>query len=403
MAWKKVEPMEIRMQFVFDWKRNDVTMTELCMRYKISRKTGYQWLRRYQTRGAEGLRERSRRPHRHPTKTSAYWVQRVVELRVKHPRWGPKKFRAILRCRSSRPQAVPAASTLGGILQRAGLVPARRRRNRRRTLRREPLSAPQRPNEVWAVDYKGWFGTQDGCRCDPLTVSDVTSRYVLLARALPDQSYELAQKAFRRLFREYGLPERIRCDNGGPFASKGAGGLSRLSVWWMLQGIAVEWITPGHPEQNGVHERMHRTLKADTTQPPASTLGAQQQRFDRWRTEFNQERPHEGLSMRTPSQDYEPSSRRYTGRLQPPRYESAYTVRRVRSTGQIKWQGRFRFIGESLRGMRVGLKCGNEGRWEVYFGKLLLGELADAAPGGLLATLVVPLGRRKERQKGQKV
>ena len=248
-----------------------------------------------------------------------------------------------------------------------------------------------------------------GSLCEPLTVSDVASRYVLAVRGLPDQSVERTQKAFRKLFRERGLPECIRCDNGGPFASTGAGGLSRLSVWWQQLGIAVEWITPGHPEQNGVHERMHRTLKAETASPPARHMRAQQRRFDPWRRRFNQERPHEALSMQVPAQHYRRSGRRYPGRLPVVRYPGAYAVRRVRSNGEIKWQGRKQFLGDALIGMRVGVKSMSSERHKVYFGLVLLGELHDHGTRGFHPVVTrpssngeifsSPLGGRKGRKK----
>src|ERR1051325_4830493 len=266
-AWLRVDPMEQRVQFVHEVKQQIESISCLCRKFGISRKTGYKWLHRYRLHGWKGLHELSRRPRRCPHRTNAAWVRRIRKLRHKYPHWGWKKLRVMLQRRARRPHTVPARSTIWQIMRRQGQSVRSKRRRGRTVLRGVPLREAGQANQVWAVDFKGRFRTRDGRWCEPLTVSDVASRYVLAVRALPDQSVERTQKAFRKLFRERGLPECIRCDNGGPFASTGAGGLSRLSVWWQRLGISVEWITPGHPEQNGVHERMHRTLKEETASP----------------------------------------------------------------------------------------------------------------------------------------
>ena len=389
MAWKWVRPMDERVRFVWDVQRGFESVSQLCRQFGISRKTGYKWMARYEAEGIEGLRERSRRPRRSPTRTDEHWVRTVVEQRRAHPRWGPKKLWQLLgRVRRVGPR--PAVSTIGLILRREGLAERRRRRGRPRVTPSGPLQRPTRPNQVWAVDFKGWFRTGDGRRCEPLTVSDVYSRYVLLVRALPDQSYERTKQAMSELFRQYGLPERIRCDNGGPFASTGVGGLSRLSVWWMQLGIVVERIEPGHPEQNGVHERMHGTLKADTIRPAAANGRAQQRRFSRWRAQFNEHRPHEALSMQTPSQWYRRARRRLPRRLTPWSYSWEYAVRRVRHNGEIKWRGRRRYVGQALHGVAVGLKPTDHGTTAVYLGSLWLGDLEQTDAGGLRPTVSSP-------------
>ena len=396
MAWNLVKPMKQRVRFVLEVKRMLHSVVEVCQMFGISRKTGYKWLDRYRVQGLQGLRQRTCRPHRMPSRTPTHWVRRILSLRRKYPRWGPKKLRALLRRRMRRSQALPARSTIGLILQRAKLSAPRRSRRERTTVSGPPLRVAQRPNELWAVDYKGRFRTADGRWCEPLTVSDVASRYVLAVQALPDQRWERAQKVFRKLFRQRGLPDCIRCDNGGPFASTGAGGLSRLSVWWRQLGIELEWITPGHPEQNGVHERMHLTLKQDTASPPAANRRAQRLQFGRWQREFNQQRPHEALGDRRPSEVYERSRRRYPKRLVVMHYPAPYEVRRVRSNGEIKWRGRRRFVGDALEGMRIGLKEAGRGRHEVYFGSVLLGDLRERDAGGLRSVVTRPaLGRAK--------
>jgi transposase InsO family protein len=389
MAWKRVLPMEERIGFVLDVERADRTVSELCRLYEISRKTGYKWIGRFRAGGMEGMRERSRRPLHCPHRTALEWEDRVFHERLKHPRWGPKKIRAVLEDKGFS-DPVPAASTIGNILDRGGLVRARRRRRRRRSLPAGPLTEARRPNHVWAVDYKGWFRTADGRRCDPLTVSDLYSRYVIGVRACPNHRYPWARRTFEGLFGQYGLPEIIRCDNGAPFASSGAGGLGSLSVWWILLGIKLELIRPGRPEQNAIHERMHLTLKQEACAPPAVNYRAQQRRFDQWQQEFNQERPHEALGMKRPAQLYRPSPIGYDRRMTNPCYPANYEVRRVRKNGEIKWCGRKRFIAKPLGRLSVGVKRVDQNHSQVWFGSILLGDLYDKDPGGLRPTVYVP-------------
>ena len=389
MAWKMVLPMEERIRFVLAVEQRDYFIAELCRQYGISRKTGYKWIRRYRAEGVDGMRERSRSPLSCPHKTSQQWVDRIVQHKLKHPRWGPKKIRIILQ-EQGWPEPIPAASTIGNILDRAGLVEPRKRRRRRKRSFQGPFTQAERPNNVWAVDYKGWFRTRDGHRCDPLTVSDLYSRYILGVKALPNQAYTAARDVFEYLFSHYGLPEVIRSDNGSPFASTGAGGLSRLSVWWILLGIKLELIAPGHPEQNGSHERMHLTLKQEACCPASANHRAQQRRFNKWRKEFNEQRPHEALQMKKPAQMYHRSDVTYPKSLIEPSYPPGYQLRRVRTSGEIKWCGRKRFIGEALKGAPVGIKRIDENHSQVYFGSILLGDLHDADTRGLRPSVYVP-------------
>src|SRR6185295_15651836 len=262
------------------------TMSELCAAFGVSRKSGYKWLQRYRDAGVEGLRERPRAPLHHPNATPAELVQQLIAARKQHGFWGPRKLVRTLR--RAQPQLPwPAPSTVGAILARHGLVTPRRRRRGGVAVGRPALSPPTYPNQVWGVDYKGWFRLGDGQRCDPLTISDLFSRYVLACRRVPRLTAHCARPVFERAFREYGLPDAIRSDNGIPFASVGLGGLSQLAVWWIKLGIALERISPGRPDQNGRHERMHRTLKRETALPPCATAAAQQRRFDRFRIRFN--------------------------------------------------------------------------------------------------------------------
>ena len=401
MALKNVLPMEERARFVLEVEKAEMSVAELCRRYGVSRKTGYKWIRRYRAEGLDGIRERSSRPHTCPHKTNQDWETRIITERVKHSSWGPKKTRELL-FRSSLEEKVPAASTIGDILRRAGLV-SRHRRRSRKTYYSGPLTEAMYPNHVWAVDYKGWFRTGDGKRCEPLTISDLYSRYVVEVRALPDQSYEQARGVFERVFEEYGLPEIIRSDNGGPFASRGAGGLSRLSVWWVLLGIRPEFIAKGHPEQNGVHERMHLTLKKEATVPASRNLREQQGRFDIWREEFNENRPHEALKMKVPAKRYRRSTRvcqRGINNKKQIKYPEGYKVRRVRRSGEIRWKGKMRFVGAALKGEWVGIKQFEEGHNQVYFDYIFLGDLYDIDYKGLRPMVGV---HENNVKKGEKV
>jgi transposase InsO family protein len=298
--------------FISDCLRGEEPMTVLCERYGISRETGYVWRRRYDAEGPAGLEERSRAPLRHGASTAAELVVRIIEARQRKPYWGPKKLRATL-AEQDACAAWPSLSTIAEILRREGLSQPRRRRRRSLTVER-PFAEITAANDAWCIDFKGWFRTADRTRCDPLTVSDAYSRYLLGLQIVAPVT-EAVEPAMDRLFHDFGLPRAIRSDNGAPFASVGAGGLSRLSVKWAKMGIALERIYPGQPQQNGRHERMHGTLKAQTCAPPAATPAEQQERFDEFRAEFNDDRPHEALGQRPPKQFYAPSLRPYPRRL----------------------------------------------------------------------------------------
>lgn len=398
MAWKEVSAMEAIMSFVLDVKAAVFSFASLCREHKISRQTGYKWWRRFRAGGIAGIYERSCRPHFCPHRASRQWAGRAVALRVRHPHWGPKKLRAKLAQRYGL-EGLPAASTLGRLLVGQGLVRSRRRRRHGPVQSRSELTVAVRPNHVWAVDFKGWFRTGNGQRCDPLTVSDLYSRCVLGCQVVDRPTGPQVRRQFERWFQEYGPPEVIRVDNGSPFGSTGAGGLSALSVWWLGLGIQVEYITPGQPQENGGHERMHRTLKAETTKPAAYTAAAQQRRFDAWVREFNQERPHEALGQVTPQSLYRRSHRVYGPAETPWAYAVDWAVRRVRSNGQIKWQGRLRFIGQACCGQRVGLVAVAPGRHQVYLRDWLLGDLHEDQPGGIAPT--VRVGRRAAHNRKQ--
>ena len=364
--------MDQRVAFIADWLRDEWTMTELAERYQISRKTAYKWVDRYEEDPEHGLAERSRAPHAHGRAVADELRVAVRALRRAHPHWGPKKLRAVLATRDPA-RAWPAASTMGDLLRREGLSQPRRRVRYVVPLTR-PLAAAHAPNDVWSADFKGWFRTADGTRCDPLTVADARSRFVLCCRIVAPSGRGV-RPWFERTFREYGLPRALRTDNGTPFATTGAGHLSQLSVWWLKLGIQLDRIARGHPEQNGRHERFHLTLQQETTTPPAATPRQQQRRFDRLRHEFNAERPHEALGQQPPAQIYVPSPRPYPARLEDPWYDATHQVRRVTAKGQIKWQGDMVFISEAMRREPVGLVETAGGDWTVRFMQVELGRI----------------------------
>jgi putative transposase len=376
MPWREVCPMDEKMRFIAALLAEEESVTALCEEYGISRKTGYKWLVRYLEGGPAGLAERSRAPGVVPWAISRAEAEAIIAVRRAHPSWGPKKLRVKLQQRAPE-QGWPAPSTIGELLHREGL--SRPRKRRRRTVPNPSrLSSAVMANDVWCIDFKGWFRTGDGARCDPLTVSDAFSRYLLCSRVVTAPRYADCRCELEQVFREHGLPRVIRSDNGAPFASVGAAGLSRLSVWWVKLGITPERIAPGKPEQNGRHERMHKTLKAETASPPAANLAQQQQRFDRFRHEFNHERPHEALGQTPPARHWAPAPRCYPARLEDPHYGADFEARRVRHNGEIKWQGESIFIGQALIGEVVGLCETADGDAELYFGPLPLGCIDGA-------------------------
>lgn len=373
MPWVESSTMEAKMKFIAAVLEGEESMTELCERFEVSRTAGYQLLRRYEREGAAALEPRSRAPHRVPWAITRAQQESILALRDEHPQWGPKKLKAKL-CKESPAQPWPALSTIGELLKREGRISARRRR-RTAYPSTTVLKPALQPNAVWCVDFKGWWRTGDGQRCDPLTMTDAYSRFLLCAQLVERCDYECCRRALERVFREYGLPAVMRSDNGPPFASVGAGGLTHLAVWWVKLGILPERIAPAMPQQNGRHERMHRTLKAECATPPASNRTAQQRRLDEFRAEFNYQRPHEALGQTPPVQHYQPSPRPYPARLQDPVYPDDCELRRVRHNGQLRWEGELVFLSEALCGEVVGLCENPDGDQEVYFGPLHLGTI----------------------------
>ena len=305
MPWRETAPMKERMRFVTDWERDLYSMVELCERYGVSRKTGYKWVARYEREGPDGLGERSRAPHHCPHRIAADVAAAICDGRRQHPSWGPDKILHWLQRRHPELE-LPATSTAGDLLARRGLVKKRRRR-RHYTHPGVVPPTTARPNDLSTADFKGHFRTRDGIYCYPLTVADQHTRYLLGCHGLLSTKGHGVRPVFDRLFREYGLPRAIRTDNGVPFATTGIHGLSQLNVWWIRLGIQHQRILPASPQQNGVHERMHRTLKAATARPPKDHLVAQQRAFNRFRVLYNDERPHQFLGGRTPGSLYQPS------------------------------------------------------------------------------------------------
>jgi len=362
--------MEEKLRFVFEYELSERSMSELCRCYQIARETGYVWLRRYRAAGVAGLVERSRAVQRHANQTPEAIERRVVELRQAHMCWGPRKLKRILE-RDEPGRNWPVASTIGALLKREGLVVARPKRWRTAPYTK-PLAHADAANRVWCADFKGWFRTADGQRIDPLTISDAHSRYLLRCQAVEKTDTARVQAIFEAAFREQGLPQAIRTDNGAPFASRALAGLSRLAVWWIKLGIVPERIAAGHPEQNGRHERMHRTLKQEAAQPPAANRRQQQQALDRFRQQYNEVRPHESLEMRTPASVYQPSPRPFPARLPEPQYPESMLVRSVRPHGCFRWKKHDVFLTEVLWGEQVGLLAEDDRWYTIYFAQLPL-------------------------------
>ena len=375
MPWSETSPMDQRTQFIADYLRGVFAVSELCAHYGVSRKTGYKWIDRYLRQGPAGLDERSRRPWHSPNTTAPEIVEAFLDVRRRHPSWGGKKILAIVHKRHPRWE-LPGRSTVCEILKRHGMV-AKRRTRRKIGHPGKPTSSILAPNDVWSADFKGQFKTGNGIYCYPLTVADGFSRYLLGCQGLYTTAVAEAKPVFARLFREFGLPRRIRTDNGVPFATNTLARLSSLSAWWVRLGILPELIEPGKPQQNGRHERMHKTLKAEATKPPAGNLAAQQRKFNRFREEFNHVRPHEALDQQVPASVYRSSPREMPAKLPALEYPDRFEVRYVSNNGGIRWNSSWVNVSIVCAGEYVGLEEIDDGIWEVYFGALKLGRLHE--------------------------
>jgi len=371
MPWREVKPMDEKVLFIADYLRSDDSMTMLCQRYGISRKTGYKWVNRYHAKGMDGLREQSREPQNSPTKTPYVVRKAIVEIRKKRGRIGAKKLRVLL-AKQFPEELIPSKTTINNILTQEGLVLPNKKRNRVSPYA-QPFAPVNAPNELWSADFKGQFKTRNGRWCYPLTVMDHDSRFLLGCEGLDGTRFRESKAVFEQLFREYGLPHRVRTDNGVPFASRAAGGLSSLSVWWIRLGIMPERIKPGRPQQNGRHERMHRTLKQAVTRPPAASRSAQQKRFDEFCQDYNYERPHEALNQSTPASRYRPSLKPYPEKLPELEYPSYFEIKKISSHGIAYWRGRYIYISHLLIGETIGMSEVDDGIWDVYFGHLRIG------------------------------
>lgn len=377
MPWKSSTPMDLRREFMERVLRGE-RVTDLCREYGISRKTGDKFKQRFKRMGLAGLEDQSRAPRVIPHRTPAEMVELLLAEKQRYPTWGPKKLKEILERRLQRP--FPAASTISEILCKHGFV-QRRGRRKPKTPSPTPLRTASAPNDLWCIDYKGQFRLGDGTLCYPLTITDQFSRFILCCDGMGKIADADAREACEETFRTYGLPAAIRSDNGTPFASTGLAGLSKLSVYWMRLGIECERIRPAHPEENGQHERMHRTLKFETTRPARSNLLQQQERFDAFVSEFNYERPHEALEMKRPADVHHPSPRTYPTSLPEPTYPTHDDVLRVSRFGEIQLVGRARHLTRALAGQLVGVRELRDGGWLVSFMHLDLGVVAKGQPG----------------------
>ena len=402
MGWKGVTVMDQRVRFIAEYLKGYFPFNELCLQFTISRKTGYKWVERYEHGGPEGLADRSRRPQTCPHTTNDTVIEALVRARLKHPTWGPKKLLEILAPSYSD---LPAISTAADILKRKGLITGSKKRLRRKHPGC-PRTIANEPNDIWSADYKGHFKMRNGLYCYPLTVCDMRSRYLLGCHAHEAISLEETKRHFTRLFQEYGLPLRIRTDNGVPFASNALARLSTLSVWWVKLGIYPEQIELGKPQQNGRHERMHRTLKKEATIPPEKNLSAQQKRFDLFRDEYNAERPHEALGMKTPSSVYIPSSRTMPKKLNHFDYPYHFEVRRVSRNSGIRWRNRWVQVSSTLAEEYIGFEEIEDGIHSVYFCDMLIGrffeetlKIKDVIERVPVRQTVVECGNPKTRRK----
>jgi putative transposase len=371
MPWKQTDPMNQRIEFALKAIKTD-NFRALCQEYGISPKTGYKWRERFLAEGLNGMEEESRRPKNSPDALGDEVICDIIRIKNQHLAWGPRKVRAIYGRTHDK---TPSESSFKRVLERAGYTQKRPLRRRQEGGRLYSGKRAQAPNEVWTVDFKGWWYGADGRRCEPLTVRDEFSRYVLDLRALPNARTQSVRQSFERLFEKHGLPGAIRSDNGSPFANTAAVlGLTRLSAWWLVLGIDLERGRPGCPQDNGGHERLHLDIHLELEK---ERLGAQQAHLDEWRRTFNEERPHEALGMKFPAELYRASSKKFTGAPEDLSYTDMAS-RKVQSTGTIGWAGSQYFISTALQGWSVGVQPLKQGRCNVWFGRLLLGQLEPA-------------------------
>jgi putative transposase len=376
MPWEEHSVLDQRVQFIGLYLQDVLSFSDLCRSFGISRTTGYKFVDRYNQYGLAGLEDQPKAPYSHPNATDEQTQFQIVRLRTQHPSWGPKKLRTVLT-RDFPGGRWPAQSTIGDMLKAKGLVPTRRRNLSTCATASYDLSNPNAPNAVWTADFKGQFKLQNNQTCYPLTICDRCSRMILKCQALPSTATDPAKAVWVATFREYGLPAVIRSDNGAPFASVGLGGISRLSAWWIRLGVFPERIQPGKPQQNGSHERMHKTLKQEVAARPQANPKLQQQAFDDFVYEYNNIRPHEALAQRVPASLYCASPRQYPLILPQIEYADGMLTRHVRTTGCIRWKGDLIFVSETLAGEYVGLERLDDRRLALYYGPVPLAVLDD--------------------------
>jgi transposase InsO family protein len=387
MPWKTAGVEDERRRFLAEYLLHKTPLAELSRRWGVSRKTAYKWIGRFMTGGGAAMRDRSSAAGELHNRPAKWWLCRIRRWRARHPSWGAPKLRAVLRRRFGA-KGLPSEAAIGRWLKAWSLtVPVHPQRRRRKgpSSPRPALSVPRCCHEVWTADFKGWFKTGDGVRVDPLTVRDLYSRAILAVELLQRPTVARTQIAFARIFARHGLPRVIRTDNGTPFGSTGALGLTRLSVWWLKLGIRVEFIEPGRPDQNGAHEQAHRIYKDETASPPAPTRQGQHRRSQRWLKTYNEERPHEGLQMRRPADLYRKNRRRLPATFEAWSYPERWLSRLVKGKGMVSLYARSRYVGEAFEGERVGLKPTEPNMWQVYLGPHLLGELRRDQTVGICA------------------
>lgn len=378
MPWEETDAVTERTQFIVLVQEEAANFSAICRRFGIDRGTGYKWVERYEAEGWVGLIDRPRTPREIPHRTPASIEDAVVALRKKHPTWGPKKLRVVLQ--KEKPEMpLPAHSTIGEILKRRGLIRPQRRRLRT-AWTGGVLEGADAPNALWAIDFKGHFAMGNGARCHPLTVTDLYSRYLIKCEGLEREGFNFVKPQLELAFQEFGLPSRLRSDNGAPFSSLAPGGLCELAVWLIQLGVTPERIRPSSPQENGSHERMHRTLKAEATRPPKQDLVAQQRAFDEFRAVFNRDRPHEALGQRPPASIYTSSSRSFPAELKHPEYPSDFLVRQTNRKGNLSFKTKAIHISRSLPSAPVGFKPIDDDHWKVFYGPLVLG-FVDARKG----------------------
>jgi putative transposase len=363
--------MEERLRFVQDVLSERFDMTEACARYGVSRKSGYKWLARFEADGRRGLEDQSRAPKHCPHRTAERVTELLVGFRQLHPQWGARKLIRVLRGRHTDIRQWPAPSTVADLLARRGLVTKRRRRRPSVHPGVVPPTTAA-PNDLWTADFKGQFRTGDHRYCYPLTIADQHTRYLLACRGRLSTQTVTAWPVFERAFREYGVPRAIRTDNGVPFATQAIHGLSYLNVWWMRLGIVHQRIHPGCPQENGAHERMHRTLKREAIKPVRANCGAQQRNFDAFRREYNDERPHEYLGQETPASQYASSPRAYPDRLPDPEYPRHFLVKKITTGGTFRFRTRVVYVANALIDEHIGLEETDDGVWAIHFHQVLL-------------------------------